>query len=216
MKEEHNVQYCGLCLTHDHQFYSEFSYYTKQELTMHKVVGEGRNTSHKGHPQCQICWHRFYDKDHLFKHMRKDHLFCHICDRRDDVEAIEGSNYYFKDYENLRKHFKSSHFSCEKDSCRYDKFTNAFASQMDLQDHNLKHHKDSKSKQQQLKERTIQIEPPRRHNLRNERPEHRDTPRAANLKHVPPYKVRAPEKVTKPNYPTLPTPFENHSKVHSW
>ena len=89
MQEKHNVQFCGLCLTHDHQFYSEFSYYTKQELTMHKEVGEGKNTSHKGHPQCQICWHRFYDKDHLYKHMRKDHLFCHICDRRHDIEAIK-------------------------------------------------------------------------------------------------------------------------------
>ena len=167
MQGKHKLHYCGLCINHDHQFFSEFSYYTKKQLNTHKCEGEGKNTPHKGHPQCQLCKQRFYDTDHLHQHMRKGHFICHICDQLNDVEL---SSFCFQDYEKMRRHFKENHFVCENDSCKDDKLTNAFATNSDLRAHNVRHNKKSTSKKYPKQERKVTTHQKhhRKINLRNE------------------------------------------------
>ena len=45
--------------------------------------------SHKGHPMCEFCNARFLDNDELFRHLRRDHFFCHFCD-------ADGSQVYYE------------------------------------------------------------------------------------------------------------------------
>lgn len=61
-------------------FPGEMRYYTKQELSRHKRIGDLDNRSHRGHPLCEFCRVRYLDRDELYRHLRKEHFFCHICD----------------------------------------------------------------------------------------------------------------------------------------
>lgn len=47
---------------------------------MHKRKGDPDNTSHRGHPLCKFCDTHHMDKDDLFRHMRREHYLCHLCD----------------------------------------------------------------------------------------------------------------------------------------
>ena len=42
---------------------------------------------------------RWIDKDELYKHLRKDHYFCHFCD-------ADGMQFFYSEYTDLRQHFK--------------------------------------------------------------------------------------------------------------
>ena len=35
---------------------------------------------YQGHPLCNFCDKRYVDGDELFRHLRRDHYFCHYCD----------------------------------------------------------------------------------------------------------------------------------------
>lgn len=61
-------------------FPAERRYYTKQELNRHRRIGDVDDRSHRGHPLCEFCDIRYVDRDELYRHLRKEHLFCHICD----------------------------------------------------------------------------------------------------------------------------------------
>lgn len=65
------------------------------------------------------------DSDELFRHLRRDHEFCHFCD-------ADGLHHYYPSYEYLREHFKSEHFLCEEGDCIHEKFTSVFRSEIDL------------------------------------------------------------------------------------
>ena len=43
---------------------------------------------------------RYVDEDELFKHLRKEHYFCHLC----EVEG--GTQQFYSDYTDLRDHFR--------------------------------------------------------------------------------------------------------------
>ena len=65
------------------------------------------------------------DDDELYKHLRKDHYFCHFCD-------ADGYNQYYNTYEDLRVHFRCEHFLCEEEHCKDEKFTSVFRTEIDL------------------------------------------------------------------------------------
>ncbi|KAG8284437.1 hypothetical protein J6590_102915 [Homalodisca vitripennis] len=54
--------------------------YTRKELGMHRRQGDPDNRSHRGHPLCEFCDRRYMDNDELYRHLRRDHLYCHFCD----------------------------------------------------------------------------------------------------------------------------------------
>lgn len=80
---------------------------------------------YSGHPLCQFCDVRYLDSDELFRHLRKDHLFCHFCD-------TDGKHFYYSSYTDLRTHFREEHYLCEEGECKNEVFTSAFRTDIDL------------------------------------------------------------------------------------
>jgi len=153
LRKEHSLFYCEMCLEHIKNFTSEYKAYNRKDLATHKRIGDAEiadDTSHRGHPLCKFCDERYFDNDHLFLHLRKDHYYCHICDRTD-------SNDFYADYNALYGHFKADHFVCVLDNCANEQFTNVFASELDLKAHTASAHKSNKSKQQQKQDRQIDL-----------------------------------------------------------
>ena len=54
--------------------------YNRSDLATHRRLGDPDDQSHRGHPLCEFCNVRFFDKDELYRHLRRDHYFCHFCD----------------------------------------------------------------------------------------------------------------------------------------
>ena len=80
--------YCEICTENLKIFSAERRAYTRSELATHRRVGDANDKSHKGHPRCEYCELRFLDKDELFRHLRREHYFCHLCD-------ADGTNLFF-------------------------------------------------------------------------------------------------------------------------
>ncbi|KAK3090985.1 hypothetical protein FSP39_016257 [Pinctada imbricata] len=150
MSKQHTLFYCDLCLEHLRIFTSERKVYSRAELATHRRHGDKDDKSYKEHPLCQFCDERYFDNDDLFRHLRKDHYFCHFCD-------ADGSQDYYNDYADLRDHFKVRHYLCEEGECAHAQFTNAFKSNIDYKAHMANEHARSMSKQQAKQARTIDV-----------------------------------------------------------
>ena len=128
---DHNQQMCLLCIENKHAFPSEHRVYTAAEYDRH--LKKGDKDGSEGHPNCEFCRRRYYDKGALFVHLSKDHFTCHICER-------DGIRFkYFDKYDSLEKHFKSQHFICEEKECLEKKFV-VFSNEIDLMTHTREHH----------------------------------------------------------------------------
>ncbi len=138
-RQVHDKQYCDLCVKNLKIFPKEFRVYTRSELVTHRKTGDPDDKSHKGHPQCDFCSERYLGNDELLTHLRKNHFWCHFCEK-------DGKQDYFADYEFLREHFRDEHFLCEQDECIHEKFTSAFRSDIDFQAHKLAKHSRKMSK----------------------------------------------------------------------
>lgn len=125
MRREHELNFCDLCVENLRIFTWERRCYTRTELAQHRRKGDIDDTSHRGHPLCQFCDTRYMDSDELFRHLRRDHLFCHFCD-------ADGLHQYYHSYDSLRQHFLTEHYLCEEGDCLHEKFTSVFRSEIDL------------------------------------------------------------------------------------
>ena len=123
MKKVHQLYYCDLCVDHLQKFSHERKAYNRPDLARHRRIGDVDDTSHKGHPLCQFCDWRYLDNDELHRHLRKEHYYCHICEKI-------GSQEYYENYEVLADHFRSVHFLCEEGECLLEKFV-VFSSKID-------------------------------------------------------------------------------------
>ncbi|KAK3600899.1 hypothetical protein CHS0354_019252 [Potamilus streckersoni] len=160
MRKEHSLFYCDLCLDNLKIFTQERKVYNRHDLGVHRRVGDKDDKSYKGHPLCEFCDVRYMDKDELYKHLRKDHYFCHFCD-------ADGIQDYYSDYIPLKQHFREQHFLCEDDECATNSFEHAFRSEIDLRAHRAIMHSKALSKAQVKQERTLPVDfklPPRSRN----------------------------------------------------
>ena len=79
-------------------FSHERKFYNREALAKHRRVGDDDDQSHRGHPLCEFCDHRYLDNDELVGHLRKDHYFCHFC----DADGISNQFYrYILQYNNF-------------------------------------------------------------------------------------------------------------------
>lgn len=78
-----------------------------------------------GHPLCEFCEERFMDADELYRHLRKEHLYCHLCD-------ADGRNLYYASHSALAHHFRTEHYLCEEGECAGQHLTAVFRSEIDL------------------------------------------------------------------------------------
>jgi hypothetical protein len=128
---EHNMHMCALCLEHRQLFPSEFCVYTQADYDKHLRIGD--KDGGEGHPYCEFCKKRYFDKTALFLHLVKDHYSCHICTKL-------GIQYrYYADYTTLEAHFRSDHFLCEDPACLEKRFV-VFGNSIDLMGHQFQWH----------------------------------------------------------------------------
>ncbi|XP_023226306.1 E3 ubiquitin-protein ligase ZNF598-like isoform X2 [Centruroides sculpturatus] len=152
MRREHELFFCELCVENLRIFTSERRCYTREELGRHRRIGDKDDTSHRGHPLCKFCDQRYVDSDELFRHLRREHYFCHFC----DADGL--ANKFYSDYEYLRNHFRQQHYLCEEGTCRDEKFTAAFRSEIDFKAHKAVQHSKNLSKAQAKQARTLELE----------------------------------------------------------
>lgn len=156
LKREHKRFYCDLCIENLKLFTFERKFYTREELATHRRQGDPNDKSFKGHPLCKYCDERFFDRDDLYRHMRKEHFFCHFCD-------ADGCEEYYANYAGLRKHFLQSHFLCEEDECaprgdmRNVREYVVFRREIDLQAHRVQKHAKNKSEAKALGKLNIEF-----------------------------------------------------------
>lgn len=127
------MMFCDICLRNLKIFTHERRCYTKEELVRHRREGDLDDQSHRGHPLCQFCDERYLDDDELLEHLRKNHFWCHICEK-------DGNQDYYVNYNDLRRHFKKAHFLCEQAECLHEKFTCVFRLKVDFQAHVTQKH----------------------------------------------------------------------------
>ncbi|XP_065084383.1 E3 ubiquitin-protein ligase ZNF598 isoform X2 [Ochlerotatus camptorhynchus] len=151
VRKFHELFYCDICTEHLKIFSSERRCYSRQDLAIHRRIGDPDNVGHRGHPLCEYCDKRFLDKDELFRHLRKEHFFCHFCD-------ADGTNYFYGDYESLRDHFRQEHYLCEEGDCEQEQFTVVFRSEIDLRAHRASAHGKSMNKLANKQTRTLELE----------------------------------------------------------
>ena len=141
MKRAHQVFYCELCTANLKLFTFERKFYNRQLLAQHRREGDADDQSFKGHPNCSFCDERFFDRDELYRHLRKDHFFCNFCD-------ADGHEKFYADCVELKKHFKASHYLCEIDECATNidsREYSVFRSEIDYNAHKKTKHAKSKS-----------------------------------------------------------------------
>lgn len=131
VKQEHNLQLCLLCIENRQSFPVEHKYYTVKEYENHLKKGDGDGS--EGHPNCEFCRKRFFDKTALFTHLYQDHFTCHICQR----QGVQHT--YYSTYETLEAHFRDEHYLCEDPECLAKRFI-VFANSIDFAGHNMQWH----------------------------------------------------------------------------
>ncbi|XP_076275252.1 E3 ubiquitin-protein ligase ZNF598 isoform X2 [Rhynchophorus ferrugineus] len=172
MRRDHELFYCDICSESLKIFSFERKCYTRQDLAHHRRKGDRDNTSHRGHPLCEFCDTRFMDNDDLFRHLRRNHLFCHLCD-------ADGKYQYYATLSDLKIHFHEEHFLCEEGECKNMPLTAVFRSNIDFKAHITQEHSKSMSKSATKQARTLEFEftlapRPRSDNMRNKRSDRRD------------------------------------------
>ncbi|KAL7290228.1 hypothetical protein TKK_0015931 [Trichogramma kaykai] len=151
MKKKHDLYYCDLCAENVKIFPHERRCYNQSDLKHHMSKGDLDDKSHKGHPLCKFCVKRYMDNDDLFRHLRREHLFCHFCD-------ADGLHQYYQSYNDLRSHYKSKHYLCEEAACIDEEFTSVFRSEIDLKAHKANVHAKGLSKAAAKQARTLELE----------------------------------------------------------
>ncbi|CAK7227602.1 hypothetical protein SBRCBS47491_006626 [Sporothrix bragantina] len=145
VKATHHKRMCDLCTRHKKVFTHEHELFTDKALEKHMRHGDDKpgavdQTGFRGHPLCGFCGERFYDDDKLYEHCRNKHERCFICDRRDSRQP-----HYYRNYNELEKHFKKDHYICSDRECLEKKFV-VFEAELDLKAHQLTEHGNTLSK----------------------------------------------------------------------
>lgn len=128
IQRQHQEFFCEICTVNLSVFSFERKSYNRKDLAIHRRSGDQDNKSHRGHPLCEHCDTRFFDRDELFRHLRREHFYCHFCD-------ADGRNLYYNEYRTLRDHFRDDHFLCEEGQCVDEQFTGVFRTEIDLKAH---------------------------------------------------------------------------------
>lgn len=129
MRRKHDLHHCSLCFENYLLFPRERKWYSRKDLATHKMHGDRDDKSHKGHPKCEFCQDRFLDDHELYRHLRKDHFTCHIC------ELQSGKREFMANVRDLVKHFRKDHFLCEHPICQESPMTSAYVSELELKIH---------------------------------------------------------------------------------
>lgn len=136
LEVDHGLRYCSVCLKHRPAFLSEQHVYTLKDYE-HHLAGccPADPSSFQGHPPCKFCSERFYDGEHLLKHMQHAHFTCDVCNRGEFTFT------YYKSRPKLLEHFQRCHRLCDHPDCaNLDPMLRVFLNDLDLQAHRQRAH----------------------------------------------------------------------------
>ncbi|GMR37733.1 hypothetical protein PMAYCL1PPCAC_07928 [Pristionchus mayeri] len=133
MAQTHQLSFCHHCLANLQLFSRERTTYNRAQLQEHIRGGDRDDRSQKGHPKCLFCEERFFDEDDRYRHLRREHFFCQLCET-----TGAAANVFFGKHDELLKHYDQKHFLCEVDECK--KAGIAFATKLDLDIHTSREH----------------------------------------------------------------------------
>jgi E3 ubiquitin-protein ligase ZNF598 len=136
LQYDHQLRYCRVCLKDRRVFLSEQNVYSDKEYDL-QVQGRCPldSTSFQGHPPCKFCGDRFYDGEHLLKHMQHSHFSCDVCNRGEFTFT------YYKNRDKLLEHFQRAHKLCDHADCAHlDPMLRVFHSDLELQAHRQRAH----------------------------------------------------------------------------
>ncbi|CAE6363209.1 unnamed protein product [Rhizoctonia solani] len=160
VKEKHDSMLCDLCIRHKKIFAHEHTLYSPITFSLHMPSVHTRRFSAQEkanaglpdmvHPMCQFCRECLFGDDELFGHLREHHEECFVCKR----EGIRDQ--YFRNYEHLEEHFKEQHYPCTHSTCLEQKFV-VFATQLDLQGHQVDVHGEQMSSRDRRDARRIDV-----------------------------------------------------------
>lgn len=139
VRDTHGMQMCDICIANKKVFAHEHQLFTASGLRQHKMFGDKRDKSFKGHPRCEFCNQFFYGSDELYDHCKKKHETCFLCERRGIREE------YYRNYGELEDHFRSDHKLCPSPECLAKKFV-VFDNEIDLHAHDMEVHSSGYSK----------------------------------------------------------------------
>ena len=133
LRVKHRLALCTLCIDHKRDFVARLPRMAPHQLKKHLTKGDP-GTGFEGHPICEFCRpKRFYDLTHLHLHLQKEHYKCHVCEK----QGLQ--NQYFRNYQNLEKHFDKAHFLCKDVQCLQARFV-VFENEIDLHAHERQVH----------------------------------------------------------------------------
>ncbi|KAK0393032.1 hypothetical protein QR680_000024 [Steinernema hermaphroditum] len=130
--QKHRQFFCHICNDNLRLFSWERKTYSREALQMHMKKGDKDDKSFKGHPSCLFCTERFFDNEQQYKHLRKDHFFCQICEA-DGVTSV-----FYKEMAELLTHYQKEHFPCTNDECK--QMGIVFRSELELNLHTASEH----------------------------------------------------------------------------
>ena len=138
LRETHDRFFCEVCLESRKVFVSQQVTYSRQDLDKHKRGGAGSVDlplgGFAGHPACRFCRKCFYDEGAMYHHMQSAHETCHLCRR-----AAPDKFVYYRDYDELERHYNTGHHPCLHPECLAKKFV-VFASPQELKNHEALEH----------------------------------------------------------------------------
>ncbi|KAI1732435.1 E3 ubiquitin-protein ligase [Ditylenchus destructor] len=150
ISQAHQLTFCHLCNENVNVLTKDKKTYTRQNLQKH-MNGDLAEDGSKGHPKCLFCDQRFYDDEAQYKHLRKDHYFCQIC----DVDGAE--NFFYKNHYELSRHYKKAHLPCDNREC--ESMGIVFRTELELQVHKAKQHTSGAQRPLQLDFQYTRINP---------------------------------------------------------
>ncbi|CAD5211114.1 unnamed protein product [Bursaphelenchus okinawaensis] len=128
----HGLTFCHICLEHLNVLTKDRELYNQNDLKRHMNGEKGKLEGFKGHPQCNFCMQRFYDDEFQYRHLRKEHFYCSLCD------TMFGKNLFFNRVEQLHRHYKQEHYPCLSPDCVAMGIV--FKDEMELNVHNAQNH----------------------------------------------------------------------------
>jgi hypothetical protein len=132
MGQVHQLSFCHICCENLNILTKDRKTYTKPELQRHMKEGDKGDDGIRGHPTCLFCEQRFFDEEQQYRHLRKDHYFCQICD------TDGADNYFYAKPEQLYRHYQKEHYTCLDRECL--EMGIVFRSEMELNVHKAKNH----------------------------------------------------------------------------
>lgn len=145
--------FSDVCYSHQRYFLPEVPLYASQaSLIEHQLRGDGPGHAFKGHPKCGFCGTLHYSTDELYEHCRDRHECCFICEKHFQKRYV-----YFKNYDELERHFAKDHFLCKDKMCLEKKFV-VFPTELDIKEHQMSCHRTKGQRSSQRTAMSIQID----------------------------------------------------------